>query len=151
MFWGCMTAQGIRYGCRIDGWMNAEIYTGILDDYLLPTIKYYKMNKNCLIFQQDNDPKHTSNAALKWLKTKKINTLDWPVQSPDLNPMEHLWEHLKRKLSDYESEPQGILELWERVEAEWDKIPVEVCVNLIESMLKRITAVLKSKGGYIKY
>lgn len=151
MFWGCMTAQGIGYGCQIDGRMNAEIYTGILDDYLLPTIKYYKMNKKHLIFQQDNDPKHTSNAALKWLKTKKINTLDWPPQSPDLNPIEHLWEHLKRKLSDYESEPRGIHELWERVEAEWDKIPVEVCVNLIESMPRRIAAVLKSKGGYTKY
>jgi transposase len=151
MFWGCMTAQGVGYGCRIDGRMDAEVYTSILDDYLLPTIKYYKMKKNHLIFQQDNDPKHTSNAALKWLETKKINTLEWPAQSPDLNPIEHLWDHLKRQLAGYETEPHGILELWEHVEAEWDKIPMEVCVNLIDSMPRRIAAVLKAKGGYTKY
>ena len=151
MFWGCMTAQGVGYGCCIDGRMNAETYTSILDNYLLPTIKYYKMNKNHLIFQQDNDPKHTSNTALKWLETKKINILEWPAQSPNLNPIEHLWEHLTRRLAGYKSEPKGILELWERVEAEWDRIPVEICVNLIESMPRRIAAVLKAKGGYTKY
>src|SRR5207248_6194873 len=64
----------------------------------------------------------------------KINTLEWPAQSPDLNPIKHLWEHLKKKLAGYETEPSGILELWDCVEAEWDKIPVEVCVNLINSM-----------------
>ena len=44
-----------------------------------------------------------------------------------------------------------MLELWERVEAEWDKIPAEVCQNLIESMPRRVEAVLKAKGGHTKY
>ena len=151
MFWGCMTAQGIGYGCRIDGRMDAELYTSILDDYLLPTIKYYKMNKHKLFLQQDNDSKHTSRKARNWLETNKIEVLTWPPQSPDLNPIEHLWQHLKRKLAEYKTEPGGILDLWERVEAEWGKIPVEVCVNLIESMPRRVAAVLKAKGGYTKY
>ena len=45
----------------------------------------------------------------------------------------------------------GMLELWERVETEWEKIPAEVCQNLIESMPRRIEAVLKAKGGHTKY
>jgi hypothetical protein len=77
--------------------------------------------------------------------------LEWPAQSPDLNPIEHLWIHLKKKLAEYETEPNGMLELWERVQAEWNKIPKEVCMGLIESMPRHIAALLKAKGGYTKY
>ena len=75
----------------------------------------------------------------------------WPPQSPDLNLIEHLWQHLKKKLAEYETKSCGILELWERVEVEWNKIPVDICINLIESMPRRIAEVLKVKGGYTKY
>jgi hypothetical protein len=61
------------------------------------------------------------------------------------------WNHLKRKLGEYEVVPNGMLELWERVEVEWNKIGAEVCQNLIESMPRRVAAVLKAKGGYPKY
>jgi hypothetical protein len=77
--------------------------------------------------------------------------LERPAQSPDLNPIEHLLVHLKRKLTGYKTEPSGILELWERVDAEWNKISTEVCMALIESMPRRVDAVLKAKGGYTKY
>jgi len=56
-----------------------------------------------------------------------------------------LWDHLKRKLSEQEVAPRGILELWERVKEEWNKIDAEVCQNLIESMPRRVEAVLKAK------
>jgi len=54
-------------------------------------------------------------------------------QSPDLNPIEHLWDHLKKRLGEYEYPPKGVLELWERVEKEWEGIGASVCQNLIES------------------
>ena len=75
----------------------------------------------------------------------------WPAQSPDLNPIEHLWHHLKVKLAQYEKPAQSVTELWERVQEKWEKIPVEVCQNLIESMPRRIAAVARAKGGYTKY
>ncbi|HVI21742.1 MAG TPA: IS630 family transposase, partial [Bacillus sp. (in: firmicutes)] len=148
MLWGCMTAQGVGYTCRIDRRMDAEVYTGILDDYLLPTIEYYNLDKDTVIFQQDNDPKHTSKKAKKCLSDMGLMVLDWPAQSPDLNPIEHLWTHLKRKLAAYETPPNGILQLWERVQEEWDKIEPEVCQGLIESMPRCMEALLKAKGGY---
>ena len=60
----------------------------------------------------------------------------WPAQSPDLNPIEHLWNYLKRKLAEYEVPPLGVLELWERVQEEWGKIKPEVYQGLIESMTR---------------
>lgn len=151
MMWGCMTAQGIGYACRIDGTMNAELYTSILEDELLQTLEYYGVETNDMVFQQDDDPKHTSHLATQWFSDNEMEVLQWPPQSPDLNPIEHLWQHLKRQLAEYEEEPKSVHELWERVEAEWNKIPPQVCMNLIESMPSRVTAVLKAKGGYTKY
>jgi DDE superfamily endonuclease len=75
----------------------------------------------------------------------------WPAQSPDLNPIEHLWGVLKRRLARHEHPPSGIHELWERIEDDWEAIPAEECQKLIESMPRRVQAVLKAKGGYTKY
>ena len=58
---------------------------------------------------------------------------------------------MKRKLEEYERAPTDILELWERVQVEWDKIRSEMCQNLIESMLRRVEAVVKANGGHTKY
>ena len=151
MLWGCMAAEGVGYSCRIDGRMDAELYTRILGDEFIRTLDYYGLDKGRIFFQQDNDPKHTSQAARRWFEDNGIQVLDWPPQSPDLNPIEHLWIHLKRKLAEYDIEPSGMVELWERVEVEWNKIPRQVCVHLIESMPRRIDGVLKAKGGYTKY
>ena len=116
MVWGCITAKGIGYLGSIETIMSTAIYCDILDEYLLSTIEWYKYNKKKIIFQHNNDPKHTAKNTIKWLKDKKIRVLDWPSQSPDLNPIEHLWDYVKRRLSDYENIPCGMNELWERIE-----------------------------------
>ena len=77
--------------------------------------------------------------------------LAWPAQSPDINLIEHLWVHLKRALQEYPTPLKGIHELWERLVKEWNGIPVEACQKLIESMPRRIQAVIRAKGGYTDY
>ena len=79
------------------------------------------------------------------------DNVPWPAQSPDLNPIEHLWNHLKLRLEEYEEAPRGMKELWERIDEEWNKIEPEVCQNLIESMPRRLEADIKTKGGHTKY
>ena len=59
MMWGCMTAQGVGFACKIDGGMDATLYTNILQDELLQTLDFYELNRDNIIFQQENDPKHT--------------------------------------------------------------------------------------------
>ena len=151
MMWGCMTAQGVGCACRIDDNMNAQLYVNILDHEFLDTLASCELEVGDVIFQQDNDPKHTSRIARQWFRDNGVEVLEWPAQSPDLNPIEHLWWHLKRQLAAYETEPTSMHELWERVVVEWGKIPDQVCINLIESMPERVMAVLEAKGGCTKY
>ena len=151
MVWGCMTAQGTGYACKIEGRMDSELYVNILNDELLRSLNYYGLSKDDVIFQQDNDPKHTSRLARNWFSDNRVELLDWPAQSPDMNPIEHLWDRMKRRLSGYNTIPSSMHELWERVEAEWNSITVEECLKLIDSMPSRVEAVLKANGGYTKY
>ena len=118
---------------------------------MLSSLEESGISEEEVIFQQDNDPKHTSKKAKKWMEDNNITLLDWPAQSPDLSPIEHQWVHLKRQLDQYPTAPKGVWEIWERVVEEWNKIPSEVCQNLIESMPRRLEAVIKAKGGHTKY
>jgi transposase len=151
MLWGCMTAFGVGHSCRIDGGMDAKLYTEILEGEMLGSLELHNLCHQDIVFQQDNDSKHTSKLAKTWFLEHGVEVLDWPAQSPDLNPIEHLWDYAKRRLANHENTPLSLHELWERVQVVWDAIPREVCEGLIDSMPRRIIAVLRNKGGYTKY
>lgn len=98
------------------------------------------------------DPKHTAKSVKEWLATQNFQVLQWPAQSPDLNPIENLWAYLKFHLtSDFNSPPSSLKVLWERVEEIWNKIPLDYCESLVRSMPKRLLAVKKAKGLWTKY
>ncbi|GJP41591.1 hypothetical protein CLOM_g1247 [Closterium sp. NIES-68] len=151
MVWGCMTYEGAGFMCKIDGRMDGPLYRSILQDELKQTIDFFKLSPSEVIFQHDNDPKHRSRLVQDWLGEQEYAVVEWPSCSPDLNPIEHLWPHLKRQLGKYEKPPSGMLELWERVQEEWGKIPAEVCANLIDSLPRRIKAVIRAKGRWTRY
>ena len=151
MVWGCMGWNGVGMLAEVEGRMDAKQYVDILEQHLPQSITDLEIPEDEAIFQQDNDPKHTSKLAQTWFKDQKITVLDWPAQSPDLNPIEHLWEHLKSQLHKYPEPPKGVWELWDRLVVEWGKIKDEECQRLIESMPRRIEAVIKAKGGHTKY
>jgi hypothetical protein len=87
MLWDCMTAQDVGYASRINGRMDAQLYAEILDDEFLKTLRDYELDVDEIVFQQDNDPKHPSRIARKWFEDNGIEVLEWPAQSPDLNPI----------------------------------------------------------------
>jgi len=151
MVWGCMGWNGVGKLVEVEGKMDAKQYCEILDEGVVESFEKLDMEEGERYFQQDNDPKHTSKLATTWFEDNNIIVIHWPAQSPDLNPIEHLWFYVKRKLQEYEIPPKGVHELWERVAKEWNEIPSEVCQRLIESMPRRVAAVIKANGGHTKY
>jgi hypothetical protein len=137
--------------CQVDGIMENKQYARILDNNLLASARLFGMCGKDFIFQQDSDPKHTSTFLKNWFKDYNIQLLDWPAQSPDLNPIEHLWSHIKRQLNAYDTHPKSMHELSCRIEAEWKKVPKELCENLVNSMPRRIEQVLQRKGSWTDY
>ena len=115
MVWGCMGWNGVGRLAEVEGRMDADQYVSIMKDHMLPSLEESGIPEDEVIFQQDNDPKHTSKKAQKWMEDHNITLLDWPAQSPDLSPIEHQWVHLKKELAKYPRAPRGVWKLWERV------------------------------------
>ncbi|KAJ8875003.1 hypothetical protein PR048_022893 [Dryococelus australis] len=76
-----------------------------------------------------------------------VRRLDWPVHSPDLNPIEHLWDELDRRVRARQARPKYIAQLVEWLQEEWRRIPVDVVQTLVESMPDRVAAVIATIGG----
>ncbi len=151
MLWGCITALGVGYLCEIEGNMDQHLYKEILDNELSKTFYYYELDREKCIFQHDNDPKHTAKSVKEYLSDQEYRVMVWPPQSPDLNPIENCWSYLKQQLNKYDRPPNGMRELFERTEVEWEKISIDYLDKLFSSMPARMKAVIKAKGRWTKY
>lgn len=142
MIWAGMTANGNGPICRVNGIMDQHIYVDILRNHLLPFANE-KLAEDW-IFQADNDPKHTSKEAKEFLERNKVNVMPWPSQSPDLNPIEHLWNDVDKVIKT--KKLSNLNQLYDRIAEAWNNIPIDRCISLIES----IYHVVVSKSFEIK-
>lgn len=155
MVWGCMSKSAVGRLHIIKGTVNADKYiTEILEKKVLQSAKDMfgeeAADSRDFVFQQDGAPCHTARRSMAWFQDKNIDVLEWPGNSPDLNPIENLWARLKKlvalkKASNRTELIQYIIDAWFHV------ITPEHLGQLVDSMPKRCEAVIKAKGYPTKY
>ena len=119
MIWGCMTYFGVGDACWHPGRINAEAYITTLNDYVLQSRDWYDIDPDMFIFQHDNASVHTARSVKDFIEDVGITVMEWPANSPDLNPIEHVWGYIKRELDAYSESPKTMDELWERIQEIW--------------------------------
>lgn len=148
LIWGCMSYNGLGNLEFIDGIMTKEVYLGILQRNIKSSASKLGLRRQ-FIFQDDNDPKHKAKLVQEFLKNMKINRLEWPAQSPDLNRIEHLWDVVEREIRKFPISNKNQLKT--RITEAWGIISENVTNNLVDSMPRRCQAVIAAKGGPTKY
>jgi len=148
MVWGCFAAHGVGRLYRVQGILEQFQYAHIIDHEMMPSAQNL-FPRGEWIFQEDNDPKHTSHMCQYLLETLGVIRLAWPAQSPDLNPIENLWAILDQRLKDRVCNSEE--ELFACLQEGWAALPVDILTKLAESMPNRIAAVIATRGGPTKY
>lgn len=145
--WGCFSGLGVGPVRKIEGTLDQYQYKQILEETMLP---YAEENLPVTwTFQQDNDKKHTAQSVRAFLVKESVTVLDWPANSPDLNPIEHMWFEVKKKVATQRS--GTIYQLYDKFQEAWNNISVETCRNLIASMPRRCRMVITNNGNHTGY
>ncbi|UYV64631.1 hypothetical protein LAZ67_3001401 [Cordylochernes scorpioides] len=126
---------------RIQGTMTAQRY---VDDVLRPVTLPYLQGVPNALYQQDNARPHTARISQQALQD--VQMLPWPPYSPDLSPIEHVWDIIGRRLHAL-PQPRSEDELWQMVEREWRAIPQDAIRTLIDTLPRRVTACIVVRGG----
>jgi transposase len=145
--WGSFSYTGFGDLVLFEGTLNAIKLLDIYNTGLLPSVNF--LFDGDWTLQEDNDPKHTSKIAKKWKEDNLIDRMDWPSNSPDLNPIENLWRIMKVKVRKFH--PQNTNQLKKAIKAVWSSLPNNLAQNLVNSMPNRINKILEVKGDSIDY
>lgn len=143
LIWGGISRRGATSAIIFTGIMDAERYIDILRRGLLPFIQS-KFPDGDYRFQQDNDPKHTSRVARQFYADNDIKWWKTPAESPDLNPQERVWSHLKHFLSRNKQELVDGIQLFWRT-----KLTVFQCNQYINHIRKVIPKVIEKQGSAV--
>ncbi|GFV77582.1 transposable element Tcb2 transposase [Trichonephila clavipes] len=152
---GVLVWGGIMLGSRTDlhifdaGSVNGTRYC---NDILLPYVRLFRGSMGLqFLFMDDNAPCHHTVAAEQLLESEDIERMDWPERSPDLNPIEHVWDFLGRSLAARTLPPVTIRELRLALQDEWADMPQQLIDTLIISMGRRCETCLAVRGDHIPY
>ncbi|UYV74840.1 hypothetical protein LAZ67_12001276 [Cordylochernes scorpioides] len=140
MVWGAIAYDSRSPLLRIQGTMTTQRY---VDDVLRPVTLPYLQGVPNALYQQDNARPHTARISQQALQD--VQMLPWPPYSPDLSPIEHVWDIIGRRLHAL-PQPRSEDELWQMVEREWRAIPQDAIRTLIDSLPRRVAACIAVRG-----
>ncbi|GFU65248.1 transposable element Tcb1 transposase [Trichonephila clavipes] len=146
-------------GISIDGCTDIYIIRDVpltarryRDEILRPIlVPYAAAIGDDFILMDDNCRPHRANLVEDFLFEEGIVRMEWPACSPDMNPIEHVWDALRRRVSGRQTHPQTLQELEKAILEKWDRIPQLVINSLIDSMPQRCSTLLAVRGNHTPY
>ncbi|KAI3373340.1 hypothetical protein L3Q82_006637 [Scortum barcoo] len=122
------------------------------DEILRPLVRPYAGAVGPgFLLMQDNARPHVAGVCQQFLQDEGIDAMDWPARSPDLNPIEHIWDIMSRSIHQRHVAPQTVQELADALVQVWEEIPQETIRHLIRSMPRRCREVIQARGGHTHY
>ena len=149
MVWGGICGEQKTPLVIVNGNLTARRY---IDDILRPTVLPFMRNRQQgILLQHDNARPHVARITQNFLQANNVNVLPWPACSPDMSPIEHLWDALDRRVRRRQHPPTNRQELADTLQDEWRNIPPADVRRLTSSMRRRVYACLEARGGHTRY
>jgi transposase len=146
--WGCFSSQGVGSMSLFHENMDTRLYTYYMARHMKPHALRTWPNAGWF-YLQDNASYHGAAASRRWFHNNGVTCIEFPPHSPDLNPIENLWAHLKRRIEDHNA--RSIEELKEIISEEWAEISADFCARLTHSMPHRLQLVVEAGGHRTRY
>lgn len=151
MVWGCISLECKMPLVEIEGNLNGRRYCDeVLDAHVVPHMDNHPL-RDRPIFMHDGAPPHTAHVSRDLLQREVVDVLDWPSRSPDLNPIENLWDFLKRELNNPNNIIRDANDLRMEIHRIWNDIPQQSIRRLVHSCRRRVRAVIDARGDFTQY
>ncbi|KFM76921.1 Transposable element Tc1 transposase, partial [Stegodyphus mimosarum] len=148
MVWGAIAYHRRSQLLRIVGNLNSNRY---IREVLQPEAVPFLQSLPGAVFQQDNARPHTARIVKSFFAAQQVQLLPWPACSPDMSPIEHVWDVIGRRLARDPRPVASADELWVRVQTIWNALPQSDIQTLFDSMPRRVAALIAARGGHTKY
>ncbi|GFV61600.1 transposable element Tcb1 transposase [Trichonephila clavipes] len=148
MVWGAIAYHGRSQLLRIVGNLNSTRY---INEVLQPQAIPFLQGLPGAVFQQDNARPHVAKTVKSYLDSQQVQLLSWPAYSPDMSPIEHMWDIVGGRLARDLRPVVSTDELWLRIQTIWNTLPQADIQNLFNPMPRRVAALIASCGGHTKY
>ena len=149
--WGGITRNAKTDLVVLNRNVTADSYINdVLNPVALPFIRHH-FPRGGVTFQHDNAPAHRARLTTAHIQNNNVNVMDWPALSPDMAPIEHVWDELGRRVRARVPPPRDVAQLRRALVQEWNNMPQQRVTNIVSSMRRRCQACITSRGSYTRY